>query len=70
VLALSGMALLLRVVVAQRGGLWRDEALFLFVVRSDSWSSMVDLLRMHESHPPGADDAGDAGGRSPPGCRE
>jgi Dolichyl-phosphate-mannose-protein mannosyltransferase len=52
VLALSGIALLLRVVVAERGGLWRDEGLFLFVVRSDSWSSMLDFLRMHESHPP------------------
>ena len=52
VLGLSTLALVLRLLVAERGGLWRDEALFLFVVRSESWRSMLDFLKLHESHPP------------------
>lgn len=51
-LALSIVALVVRVLLAVRGGLWRDEALFLFVVRSPSLSAMMDFLRLHESHPP------------------
>jgi uncharacterized membrane protein len=42
----------IRWVIATNGGYWRDEALFLFVARSPSWSAMVDFLRVHESHPP------------------
>lgn len=49
---LSVIALLVRVAIAMRGGLWRDEALFLFVTRSDSWSAMIQFLQRHESHPP------------------
>lgn len=52
VLGLTCVALILRVLMAARGGLWRDEALFLFVARSPSWSAMMDFLRFHESHPP------------------
>jgi uncharacterized membrane protein len=48
---LSAVALAVRIAVS-RGGLWRDEALFLFVARSASWSGMIDFLRFHESHPP------------------
>lgn len=51
-LALSIVALIVRVLLAVRGGLWRDEALFLFVVQSPSWSAMMDFLRLHESYPP------------------
>lgn len=52
VVGLTCVALILRVLMAARGGLWRDEALFLFVARSPSWSAMLDFLRFHESHPP------------------
>lgn len=38
--------------IAFRGGLWRDEALFLSVVRLPSLGTMLDFLRMNESHPP------------------
>src|SRR5260221_13875552 len=49
---LSMLALFVRVSIAARGGLWRDEALFLFVTRSSSWTAMMDFLRFHESQPP------------------
>jgi uncharacterized membrane protein len=45
-------ALALRVFFASRSGLWRDEALFLFVVNAPSVGAMLDFLRLHESHPP------------------
>ncbi|HYN81583.1 MAG TPA: glycosyltransferase family 39 protein [Gemmatimonadaceae bacterium] len=48
----SVVALLIRCLIAARGGLWRDEALFLFIVRFPSWSAMLEFLRLHESHPP------------------
>ena len=48
----SIVALLIRCLVAARGGLWRDEALFMFIVRLPSWSAMLEFLRLHESHPP------------------
>jgi hypothetical protein len=51
-LALTTVALIVRVLLPAPGGLWRDEALFLFVVRSPSWTAMMDFLRLHESHPP------------------
>ena len=52
VLGLTVLALVVRIAMATRGGLWRDEALFMFVVRLRSWSAMIDFLRFHESHPP------------------
>ena len=42
----------LRVWVAVRGGLWRDEALFLSIASSGSVRDMLQFLRWHESHPP------------------
>jgi 4-amino-4-deoxy-L-arabinose transferase-like glycosyltransferase len=54
-LALAGLtlvALLLRVLFAGRSGLWRDEALFLWVVRVPTLSGMLAFLAGHESHPP------------------
>jgi hypothetical protein len=53
--ALAGLcvlALVVRALIAMHSGLWRDEALFLFVVREPSWGAMLDFLRNHESHPP------------------
>jgi len=49
---LSAIALAVRLVIALRGGLWRDEALFLSVTRLPSWNATLDFLRFHESHPP------------------
>lgn len=43
----------LRVSAASHGGLWRDEALFLFVSRMEPLSKLFNFLRLHESHPPG-----------------
>ena len=42
----------LRVLLAVRSGLWRDEALFLFVTRLPTTTDMLDFLRWNESHPP------------------
>lgn len=39
-------------ITSAAGGLWRDEALFLFVVASRSIGDMLGFLRNHESHPP------------------
>ncbi|MFN2604028.1 MAG: glycosyltransferase family 39 protein [Gemmatimonadaceae bacterium] len=52
ILALSAIALAVRLAVGLRGGLWRDEALFLSITRLPSWAAMLDFLRFHESHPP------------------
>jgi mannosyltransferase len=52
VVGLSAVALLIRALVASGSGLWRDEALFMFITRSESWSGMIDFLQRHESHPP------------------
>ena len=41
-----------RLLLAWPGGMWRDEALFIFVVRTDSWADMLRWLVEHESHPP------------------
>jgi mannosyltransferase len=49
---LSALALAVRLVIGLRGGLWRDEALFLSVIRLPSWEAMFSFLRLHESHPP------------------
>jgi uncharacterized membrane protein len=52
VAAVTLFALVLRALFAARSGLWRDEALFLFVAQLPSWGAMLDFLRFHESHPP------------------
>jgi 4-amino-4-deoxy-L-arabinose transferase-like glycosyltransferase len=44
--------LVVRIVRAGSSGLWRDEGLFLFVVDSPTVASMLEFLRLHESHPP------------------
>src|SRR2546425_11282804 len=44
---------ILRLSAASHGGLWRDEALFLFVSRIEPFSKLLNFLRLHESHPPG-----------------
>jgi mannosyltransferase len=50
VLTLAGLAL--RVLFAQRSGLWRDEAQLLWIVRAPTPGAMLDFLREQESHPP------------------
>jgi mannosyltransferase len=52
VVGLTAIAFVVRLFIALRGGLWRDEALFLSIVRLPSWDAMVSFLRLHESHPP------------------
>lgn len=52
IIGLSVLALLIRVSLARQSGLWRDEGLFLFVARVDTWSAMLEFLRFNESHPP------------------
>jgi mannosyltransferase len=48
-----GVGAILRLSAASHGGLWRDEALFLFVSRMEPLSKLLHFLRLHESHPPG-----------------
>ncbi len=48
---LTLVAAALRWTIATRGGLWRDEALFIAIVRLPEWSDMIEFLRFHESHP-------------------
>jgi mannosyltransferase len=38
--------------MASTGGLWRDEALFVFVLRIPSWRGMFEWIALSESHPP------------------
>ena len=52
ILFLTAIALLIRALIASRGGLWADEGFFLSVVQSPSWESMFSFLASHESHPP------------------
>ncbi len=46
------LGLVLRIGMARRGGLWCDEAQFLWIVRMPTLQGMIDFLRHHESHPP------------------
>jgi hypothetical protein len=34
------------------GGFWRDEGLFLAILRLPTWADMFEFVRFHESHPP------------------
>lgn len=52
ILGLSIIGLLVRRALAAQSGLWRDEGLFMFVVRSATWTGMLDFLKFDESHPP------------------
>jgi hypothetical protein len=49
--AVATLGALLRV-AGVNAPFWRDEALFLHVVRLPSAAEMVEFLRLHESHPP------------------
>jgi 4-amino-4-deoxy-L-arabinose transferase-like glycosyltransferase len=49
---ITAIAALLRVLMAARSGIWRDEGLFLAVVRLPDLGAMLVFLRDHESHPP------------------
>lgn len=46
------LGLVLRIAMARRGGLWCDEAQFLWIVRMPTLRSMIDFLWHHECHPP------------------
>lgn len=50
VVTLVGAAV--RVWMAGRSGLFPDEAQFLWIVRSPTWTEMIKFLQYHESHPP------------------
>src|SRR5579864_7836731 len=52
VLILTVAAFVLRWMFATRSGLWRDEALFLSIVRFPQVSDIIAFLHYHESHPP------------------
>jgi mannosyltransferase len=52
-LGVISVGAILRLGAASHGGLWRDEALFLFVSRIEPLSKLLNFLRLHESHPPG-----------------
>lgn len=51
-LLVVSVAALLRILLAYHGGIWGDEGFFLLVVGAPSWTTMIDFLRFHESHPP------------------
>ncbi len=46
------LGFVLRIGMARRGGLWCDEAQFLWIVRIPTLRAMLDFLWHHESHPP------------------
>jgi len=50
--AITALAFICRVIIAYNGGIWADEGSFLNVIAAPSWSSMIEFLRLHESHPP------------------
>jgi 4-amino-4-deoxy-L-arabinose transferase-like glycosyltransferase len=50
--ALTFAALLVRRCIAWNDGIWRDEGLFLAIVRMPRWRDTIDFLKFHESHPP------------------
>ena len=50
--AFTLLALVLRLALAGRGGMWRDEAQMLWIVRSETVRQLLRFLRDHESHPP------------------
>src|SRR5579871_5558498 len=46
------IGLALRLLLAGRSGLWRDEGLFLFIVHFPAVGDIFHFLHYHESHPP------------------
>ena len=50
--AFTLLALVLRLALAGQGGMWRDEAQMLWIVRSETVRQLLRFLRDHESHPP------------------
>jgi hypothetical protein len=52
VIVASTVALAVRLLAALPAGMWRDEALFAFVVRMPTWAEMLRWIASSESHPP------------------
>jgi len=50
--AVLSVGFLLRLWATTATGVWRDEGLFLFVVRMPTCGQMLEFLRWQESHPP------------------
>ncbi|HUQ19761.1 MAG TPA: glycosyltransferase family 39 protein [Gemmatimonadaceae bacterium] len=50
--ALTVFGAVVRWFVARDEGLWRDEGLFLAIVRLPRWQDTLEFLQFHESHPP------------------
>lgn len=50
--ALVALAFVLRLMLAMKGGLWRDECTFLFTLELPTTAAMLDFLRLQDSHPP------------------
>lgn len=50
--AVFALAAAVRIYAALQGGLWRDEAQFLYVAQMPYIGEMLAFLRDHESHPP------------------
>jgi Predicted membrane protein len=46
------LAAAIRGLIAFNGPLWRDEALFITIVRTGSFQDLLRVLHFHESHPP------------------
>jgi mannosyltransferase len=46
------LALVTRGWLVYTGGIWADEGFVFSVVTMPSWGSMLEFLRLHESHPP------------------
>jgi len=52
VIALSVIALAIRVKLGMGSGFWSDEGAFLHIVQSESLGGMMSFLQYHEAHPP------------------
>jgi hypothetical protein len=50
---LCSVALGVRILFASHGGVWRDEAQALWIIRMPSVGAMMEFLRHNECHPPG-----------------
>lgn len=50
--ALTVFGGIVRWLVTRNEGIWRDEGLFLAIVRLPRWHDTIEFLRFHESHPP------------------
>lgn len=50
--ALTVFGAIIRWMVSRNEGIWRDEGLFLAIVRLPRWRDTIEFLQFHESHPP------------------